>query len=130
MGRKLHLRKPRNPFPRLLGLAYKAPASCQWCFTTLIFNLFGNHCCRNKPMDALVSHTLLYCCRVTGGRLLLAPLPSISFATQNWSNTFWLISHWVTALRPFVLRAVYYSSLCQLLRALLLSWYVREGKYN
>jgi len=26
MGRKLYLRKPYNPSPRLLGLAYKAPA--------------------------------------------------------------------------------------------------------
>ena len=25
IGRKLHIRKPRNPSPRLLGLAYIAP---------------------------------------------------------------------------------------------------------
>src|ERR1700727_2699899 len=68
--------------------------------TTLLFDLLGNHCCRNKPTDALVLQTLLYYYR---GRPLLAPPPSIaiSFATRNWFSTFWLISHWVTALGPF-----------------------------
>src|ERR1700733_12860747 len=51
------MRKPRNPSPRLLGLACKAPASHLWCSTTLLFDLLGNHCCRNKPTDALVSQT-------------------------------------------------------------------------
>ena len=27
------MRKPRNPSPRLLGLAYLAPTSHQWCST-------------------------------------------------------------------------------------------------
>ena len=51
---KTLLRKPRDPSPRLLGLAYKAPISYLWCSTTLLFNLLRNYCCRNKPMDALV----------------------------------------------------------------------------
>ena len=68
MGRKLYLRKPRDPSPRLLGLACKAPVrrlrvTCGTS-TTLYFDLFGNHCCRNKPTDALVSQTLLYYYRV------------------------------------------------------------------
>ena len=44
--------------------------------TTLHFDLLGNHCCCNKPTDALVSQTLLYYYRVIRGRPLLAPLPS------------------------------------------------------
>ena len=111
MGRKLYLRKPYNPSPRLLGLAYKAPArrlrvTCG-APTTLLFDLLGNYCCCNKPTDALVLQTLLYYYRVIRGRLLLAPLPfiAISFATQNWFSIFWLISHWVTALRPFYIKS-------------------------
>ena len=111
IGRKLYLRKPRDLSPRRLGLACKAPArrlrvTCG-ALTTLLFNLLGNHCCRNKPTDALVSQTLLYYYRVIRGRLLLAPPPfiAISFATQNWFSTFWLISHWVTALTPFCVKS-------------------------
>src|ERR1700685_2300035 len=91
VGRKLYLRKPRDPFLCLLGLAYKAPVSHLWYSTTLLFDLFGNHCCRNKSMDALVSQTLLYSCRVIKGHLLLAPLLfiTISIATRNWSSIFW-----------------------------------------
>ena len=77
---KTLLRKPRDLSPHLLGLAYKAPTSYLQCSTTLLFNLLGNHCCRNKPTDALVSQTLLYYCRVIRGRLLLAPLPSITIS--------------------------------------------------
>ena len=107
IGRKLYLRKPRDLSPRLLELTYKAPIRrlqvTYSASTTLLFDLLGNHCCRNKPTDALVSQTLLYYYRVIRGRLLLAPPPSItiSFVTRNWFSTFWLISHWVTALRPF-----------------------------
>ena len=79
-GEKTLLRKPRNLSPCLLGLAYKAPTSHLQCSTTLLFNLLRNHCCRNKPTDALVSQTLLYYCRVIRGRLLLAPLPSITIS--------------------------------------------------
>ena len=111
MGRKLYLRKPCDPFPCLLGLTCKAPVrhlrvSCGTP-TTLLFDLLRNHCCRNKPIDALVSQTLLYYYRVIRGRPLLAPPPSIaiSFATRNWFSTFWLISHWVTALRPFYIKS-------------------------
>jgi len=87
IGRKLYLRKPRNLSLRLLGLAYKAPARrlrvTYSASTTLLFNLLRNHCCRNKPMDALVSQTLLYYYRVIKGRPLLAPPPfiTISFIT-------------------------------------------------
>src|SRR6266403_1930494 len=107
MGRKLYLIKPYNLSPYLLGLAYRAPTRrlrvTYSAPTTLLFNLLRNHYCYNKPTDALVSQTLLYYCRVIRGRPLLAPSPSIaiSFATRNWFSTFWLISHWVTALRPF-----------------------------
>ena len=77
MGRKLYLRKPRDPSPCLLGLAYKAPAKCLQVTcgapTTSLFDLFGNYCCCNKPIDALVSQTLLYYYRVIRGRLLLTP---------------------------------------------------------
>ena len=55
VGRKLYLRKPRDLSPRLLELAYLVPTSYQWYSSTLLFDLFGNHCCRNKPTDALVS---------------------------------------------------------------------------
>ena len=84
VGRKLHLRKPRDPSPRLLGLAYEAPArrlrvTCG-VPTTLLFGLLRNHCCRNKPTDALVSQTLLYYYRVIRGHPLLAPLPSITIS--------------------------------------------------
>ena len=105
--RKLYLRKPYNLSPRLLGLAYKAPARrlrvTYGAPTTLLFNLLRNYYCRNKPTDALVSQTLLYYYRVIRGHPLLAPLPSIaiSFATQNQFSIFQLISHQVTALRPF-----------------------------
>jgi len=107
MGRKLYLRKPCDPSPCLLGLAYKSPVSYQWCSTTLLFNLLGNHCCCNKPTDALVLYTVLYFYRVIRGRLLLAPLLSIaiSFITQNWSSIFWPISHRVAALRPFYIKS-------------------------
>jgi hypothetical protein len=58
VGRKLYLRKPRNLSPRLLGLAYTAPARrlrvTYSAPTTLLFNLLRNYYCRNKPMDALV----------------------------------------------------------------------------
>src|SRR6266550_8774397 len=72
--------------PRLLGLVYRAPArrlrvTCG-APTTLLFDLFRNHCCRNKPTDALVSQTLLYYCRVIRGRLLLAPYPLLPFPLQ------------------------------------------------
>ena len=89
MGRKLYLRKPHNLFPRLLRLACKAPAkrlrvTCG-TFTTLYFDLLGNHCCCNKSTDVLVSQTLLYYYRVIRGRLLLTLLPFITifFVTQN-----------------------------------------------
>src|ERR1700684_268394 len=88
MGRKLYLRKPRDPSPRLLGLAYKAPTRrlrvTYSTPTTLLFNLLRNYYCCNKPTDALVLYTLLYYYRVIRGRPLLAPpLPSIiiSFIT-------------------------------------------------
>ena len=93
-GEKLYLRKPRDPSPRLLGLACKAPV---WRLrvtysapTTLLFDLLGNHYYRNKPTDALVLQTLLYYYRVIRGRPLLSPLPSIaiSFATRNWFSIF------------------------------------------
>jgi hypothetical protein len=75
--RKLNLRKPRDPSPCLLGLAYLAPASHRWYSAALLFDLLGNHCCRNKPTDALVSHTLLYYCRVIrvtyNKRVLISP---------------------------------------------------------
>ena len=89
VGRKLYLRKPHDPSPRLLGLACKTPikrlrVTCGTP-TTLHFDLLENHCCCNKPTDALVSQTLLYYYRVIRGRPLLTFLPSIaiSFATQN-----------------------------------------------
>ena len=94
MGRKLYLRKPRDPSPCLLKLAYKAPARrLQVTYgtpTTLLFNLFGNYCCCNKFINALVSQILLYYYRVIRGRPLLAPPLSItiSFATQNWFSIF------------------------------------------
>ena len=79
MGRKLYLRKPYNPSPYLLGLAYKAPIRrlrvTYSASTTLLFNLLRNHYCYNKPTDALVLYTLLYYYRVIRGRLLLAPPP-------------------------------------------------------
>jgi hypothetical protein len=87
---------------RLLG-ACLAPAGRLWYSTSLLFGHLGNHCCRNNLIDTLVSRTSLYYCRVIRGCLLLAPLPSsaISFATRNWFSIFWLMSHLVTALRPF-----------------------------
>ena len=58
VGRKLYLRKPRNPSPRLLGLAYRAPIRrlrvTSSTPTTLLFDLLKNYYCRNKPTDALV----------------------------------------------------------------------------
>ena len=51
------MKKPYDLSPRLLGLAYRAPASYLWCSTTLLYDLLGNYCCCNKPMDALVSQT-------------------------------------------------------------------------
>ena len=84
IGRKLYLRKPHNLSPRLLGLAYKAPARrlrvTYSAPTTLLFDLLRNYYCRNKPTDALVSHTLLYYYRVIRGRPLLAPPPSITIS--------------------------------------------------
>ena len=107
IGRKLCLRKPYNPSPRLQGLAYRSPASCLQCSSTLLFNLLRNYYCRNKPTDALVLYTLLYHYRAIRGRLLLAPLPSISisFAIWNWSSIFWPISHQVAAFRPFYIKS-------------------------
>jgi hypothetical protein len=101
--KKLDLRKPRDLSLYLLGLAYLAPINHQWYSTTLLFNLFGNYCCCNKLIDTLVLQTLLYYYRVIRGHLLLTPLPfiTISFITWNWFSIFWLISYWVTALRPF-----------------------------
>ena len=90
---------------RRLRVTYSAP-------TTLLFDLLRNHYCRNKPTDALVSQTLLYYYRVIRGHPLLAPLPSItiSFITRNQFSIFQLISHQVTALRPFYIE----SSILQL----------------
>jgi hypothetical protein len=87
---------------RLLS-ACLAPTGRLWYSIFLLFGHLGNHCCRNNLMDVLVSQTSLYHRRVIRGCLLLTPLPSstISFATQNWFSIFWLISHLVTALRPF-----------------------------
>src|SRR6266702_8965592 len=39
---------------RLLG-ACLAPMGRLWYSTSLLLGRLGNHCCRNKPMDALVS---------------------------------------------------------------------------
>ena len=110
-GEKTHLRKPRNLSPRLLGLACEAPArrlrvTCG-APATLLFNLLRNHCCRNKPTDALVLQTLLYYYRVIRGHPLLAPLPSItiSFTTQNQFSIFQLISYQVTVLRPLYIKS-------------------------
>ena len=127
-GEKTLLRKPCDLSPRLLGLAYKAPTSHLWCSTTLLFDLFGNHCCRNKPTDALVSQTLLYYCRVIRGRLLLAPLSSITifFVTRNWSSTFQLISHQVTALRPFYIKSSVLQFSMPATKSIA-SWLVRRG---
>ena len=101
------MRKPHNLSLRFLELAYLAPISYLQCSTTLLFNLFRNYCCHIKPIDALVSQTQLYYCRVIRGRLILAPLPSItiSFITQNQSSIFQLISYQVTALRPFYIKS-------------------------
>ena len=78
IGRKLYLRKPHNPSPCLLGLAYKAPIKYLQViyniFTILLFNLFRNYCYCNKPINALVLLTLLYYYRVIRGRPLLTPL--------------------------------------------------------
>ena len=76
---------------RLLG-ACLAPAGHLWYSISLLFGHFGNHCCRNKPTDALVSQTPLYYCRVIRGYLLLAPLPftAISFATRNWFKSIYI----------------------------------------
>ena len=57
------IRKPYNLSPYLLGLAYKAPTrrlqvTCS-APTTLLFNLFRNYYCYNKPINALVSQTIL-----------------------------------------------------------------------
>ena len=86
MGRKLYLRKPRDPSPRLLELAYKAPTKhLQVTYgtpTTLLFDFFGNCCCCNKFMDALVSQTLLYYYRVIRGRPLLTLHPLLLFPLQ------------------------------------------------
>ena len=55
----------------------------------------------------LVLYTLLYYYRVIRGRPLLAPPPfiTISFITQNQFSIFQLISHQVTALRPFYIKS-------------------------
>ena len=86
MGRKLYLKKPRDPSPCLLGLACEAPIRCLQVTcgtpTILLFDLFGNYYCRNKPIDVLVSQTLLYYYRVIRGRLLLAPYPLLPFPLQ------------------------------------------------
>ena len=86
IGRKLYLRKPYNLSPRLLGLACEAPTRrlrvTYSTPTTLLFNLFRNHYCRNKPTDALVLQPLLYYYRVIKGRPLLAPRPLLLFPLQ------------------------------------------------
>ena len=60
-GEKTLLRKSRNLSPCLLGLAYKVPARrLQVTYgapSTLLFNLFRNYYCNNKPIDALVLQT-------------------------------------------------------------------------
>src|SRR6266704_1953799 len=43
---------------RLLG-ACLAPAGRLWYSTSLLFGHLGNHCCRNKPTDALVSFIII-----------------------------------------------------------------------
>ena len=63
-----------------------------------------------------------------GGAHYLPPPPfiTISFAIQNWFSIFQLISHWVTALRPFYIK----SSILQfsvLATKSIASWLVRKG---
>ena len=52
-GEKTLFEKPRNPSPRLLGLACGAPARrlrvTSGAPTTLLFDLLRNYYCRNKP---------------------------------------------------------------------------------
>ena len=83
------------------------PISYLQYFITLLYNLFRNYYCYNKPIDVLVLQTLLYYCRVIKGCLLLTPLPfiTISFITQNWFSIFQLISYQVTALRSFYIKS-------------------------
>jgi hypothetical protein len=81
VGRKLYLRNPRDPSPHLLGLACLVPASHLWCSSTLLFDLLGYHCCRNKPTDALVSQTLLYYCRVIRKKVNI--LSSTTYFSQS-----------------------------------------------
>ena len=48
---------PVNYFPAFgtyLFSTYLALAGYLWYFKSLLFSHFGNHCCRNKPIDALV----------------------------------------------------------------------------
>src|SRR6266550_5495172 len=54
----------------LLG-AYLAPAGHLWYSTSLLFGHLGNHCCRNKPMDELVSLTCSTTVESLGGTCCL-----------------------------------------------------------
>ena len=92
--------------PLDLNRIYIIPLNLPWSLFAPL-HLLGNHCCCNKPIDMLISQTLLYYYRVIRERPLLAPLLfiAISFTTWNWFSIFWLISQWVTALRPFYIKS-------------------------
>src|SRR6266702_6743295 len=72
-----------NPMNRLSAFGtcllstYLAPAGHLWYSTSLLFGHLGNHCCRNKPTDALVSQTCSTTVESLGGTYCLPRYPPL-----------------------------------------------------
>src|SRR6266568_4305652 len=65
----------------LLG-ACLAPAGRLWYFISLLFGHLRNHCCRNKPTDALVSRTCSTTVESLGGTCCLPRYPPSPFPSR------------------------------------------------
>src|SRR6266702_8858053 len=83
---KTHVREnPVNRLPAfgtcLLG-AYLAPVDHLWYFTSLLFGHLRNHCCRNKPTDALVLRTCSITVESLGGTCCLLCYPPSPFPSR------------------------------------------------
>ena len=77
-----------NPVNRLLAFrtcllsACLAPAGHLWYSKSLLFGHLRNHCCRNKPMDALVLQTCFTTVESLGGTCCLPRYPLLPFPSQ------------------------------------------------
>ena len=84
-GENSNRENPVNCLPAfgtcLLG-ACLALVSHLWYSISLIFGHLGNHCCRNKPTDALVSRTYSTTIETLGGTRCLPYYPLLLFPSR------------------------------------------------